>query len=35
MASSEIMPMPQVWWLRPVSKEARVGEHMAVVCQLV
>src|SRR3954470_23521902 len=24
-------PMPTVWWLRPVSKAARVGEHKAVV----
>jgi hypothetical protein len=24
-----------VVWLRPVSSEERVGEHSAVVCQLV
>src|SRR3954453_15318156 len=24
-------PMPTVWWLRPVSSAARVGEHSAVV----
>ena len=24
-------PMPAEWWLRPVSKACRVGEHSAVV----
>src|SRR3954454_1099557 len=24
-------PMPTVWWLRPLSSAARVGEHNAVV----
>ena len=24
-------PMPLRWWLRPVSRHARVGEHSAVV----
>src|SRR5215212_7017441 len=24
-------PMPTVWWLRPLSSAARVGEHSAVV----
>ena len=24
-------PMPTVWWLRPDSSAARVGEHSAVV----
>ena len=27
--------MPTVWWLRPVMKLARVGEHRAVVWKLV
>jgi hypothetical protein len=27
--------MPQLWWLRPVSTHARVGEHSAVVWKLV
>ena len=31
VASSVIDPMPTVWWLRPVSSAARVGEHSAVV----
>jgi hypothetical protein len=26
-----IRPIPQLWWLRPVSTQARVGEHSAVV----
>src|SRR5262245_53113361 len=26
-----MLAMPQVWWLRPVSSAARVGEHSAVV----
>ena len=29
------MPMPTRWWLRPVSRQARVGEHTAVVWKLV
>ena len=28
-------PMPTVWWLRPVSTHARVGEHSAVVWKFV
>ena len=24
-------PIPTVWWLRPLSSAARVGEHSAVV----
>ena len=31
VASSVITPMPTAWWLRPVSKAARVGAHSAVV----
>ena len=27
-------PMPFEWWLRPVSRHARVGEHSAVVWKL-
>ena len=27
--------MPLAWWLRPVSKQARVGEHSAVVWKLL
>ena len=26
----EIARMPTVWWLRPVSSAARVGEHSGV-----
>jgi hypothetical protein len=29
------MPIPTRWWLRPVSRQARVGEQMAVVWKLV
>ena len=29
------MPIPTRWWLRPVSRQARVGEHTAVVWKLV
>ena len=29
------MPMPTRWWLRPVNRHARVGEHTAVVWKLV
>ncbi len=35
IAASEMQAMPLVVWLRPVIKQARVGEHSAVVCQLV
>ncbi len=28
-------PMPTLWWLRPVSTQARVGEHSDVVWKLV
>ena len=31
VASSVIAPIPTVWWLRPVSRAARVGAHSAVV----
>ena len=31
VAISEIPAKPTVWWLRPVSSAARVGEHKAVV----
>src|SRR5205085_2013212 len=31
VASSVMTPIPTVWWLRPVSKAARVGAHRAVV----
>ena len=27
----EIARMPTAWWLRPVSRQARVGEQSAVV----
>ena len=27
--------MPTLWWLRPLSRQARVGEHNAVVWKLV
>src|SRR5271156_3863496 len=27
----EIARMPTAWWLRPVSRQARLGEHRAVV----
>ncbi|MEZ5739820.1 MAG: hypothetical protein R3E68_10425 [Burkholderiaceae bacterium] len=27
--------MPTEWWLRPVSRQARVGEHSAVVWKFV
>src|SRR5215475_14671366 len=26
-----MLPMPTLWWLRPVRSAARVGEHSAVV----
>ena len=28
-------PIPTVWWLRPASSAARVGEHRAVVWKRV
>ena len=31
MARSATRPMPLVWWLRPVSRQLRVGEHSAAV----
>ena len=31
LANSVITPVQTRWWLRPVSREARVGEHRAVV----
>ena len=31
MARSATRPMPLEWWLRPVSRHDRVGEHSAVV----
>ena len=31
LAISEMTPIPTLWWLRPVSVAARVGEHRAVV----
>ena len=27
--------MPLLWWLRPVTMQARLGEHSAVVCMLL
>ena len=27
--------IPLAWWLRPVSRQARVGEHSAVVWKLL
>ena len=35
MARSVIRPMPTEWWLRPVRRHARVGEHNAVVWKFV
>jgi hypothetical protein len=29
---SEMVANPLRWWLRPVRKVERVGEHSAVVC---
>ena len=29
------MPTPTRWWFRPVSRQARVGEHTAVVWKFV
>ena len=31
VAISVIPPIPTMWWLRPLSSAARVGEHSAVV----
>ena len=31
MARSATRPMPLRWWFRPVSRQARVGEHSDVV----
>ena len=31
---SAMMPMPTLWALRPVRRQARVGEHIAVVWKL-
>ena len=31
VASSVMTPIPTEWWLRPLSKAARVGAHSAVV----
>jgi hypothetical protein len=27
--------MPLLWWLRPVTMQARLGEQSAVVCMLL
>jgi hypothetical protein len=35
VVASAMQAMPLVVWLRPVSSDERVGEHSAVVCQLV
>ena len=32
---SAMLPMPAEWWLSPVIKAARVGEHIAQVRKLV
>ena len=32
--SSMTLAMPFEWWLRPVRRHARVGEHSAVVWKL-
>ncbi len=31
----EIARIPTVWWLRPVSSAARVGEHRGVTWKLL
>src|SRR5262249_13602067 len=31
VASSVMLHMPTLWWLRPVNSAERVGEHRAVV----
>jgi hypothetical protein len=35
VAISVMPPMPTAWWLRPLSRAARVGEHSAVVWKRV
>jgi hypothetical protein len=35
LVASAMQAMPLVVWFRPVSREERVGEHNAVVCQFV
>ena len=35
LVASAMQAIPLVVWFRPVSSEERVGEHSAVVCQLV
>src|SRR5215207_7564815 len=35
VASSVMLPMPTLWWLRPVNSAERVGEHSAVVWKRV
>src|SRR5215470_12504100 len=35
LPSSVMQPVAQEWWLRPVSRAARVGEHSAVVWKRV
>jgi hypothetical protein len=34
-AISAMRAMPLLWWLRPESRHARVGEHSAVVWKLL
>ena len=34
VARSMILPIPTLWWFRPVSTHARVGEQSAVVWKL-
>jgi len=34
VAPSVMQAMPLEWWLRPVRKQAREGEHSAVVWKL-
>ena len=35
LSKFEIARMPTVWWLRPVSSAARVGEHSGVTWKFV
>jgi hypothetical protein len=35
LVNSAIVAMPTVWWLRPVRRHARVGEHSVVVWKLL
>src|SRR5262249_39377457 len=35
VACSDTTPNPAEWWLRPVMRAARVGEHKAVECMHV